>query len=102
MAQEWAIRIGEHETQIQDLPVAVLADISKRTEVSWLMLQAAPLVDLTAAQALLKHVCTQEGAEVPQNLTGRTLARYFVQVEDSPNGDVHTSPAPSPADGVGE
>lgn len=80
--QVWAVKHAGRETQIRDLPVGVLADIAKKTEVSWLVIQVAPLMDVTVAEAVLRAVCDLHGDPIPDGLTGRTIMDYFVQVDD--------------------
>ncbi len=78
----WAVRIAGQEMQIRDLPVGVLAQIAKKTDQTWLLTQAAPLLDLFVAQEVLEAVCTHLGVAAPDGLTGRNIHDYFVQVDD--------------------
>jgi hypothetical protein len=78
----WAVRIADQEFQIRDLPVGVLATIAKNREQTWLLTQAAPLLNLFVAQDVLEAVCAHLGVPAPDGLTGRNITDYFVQVED--------------------
>lgn len=78
----WAVRIADQEFQIRDLPVGVLATIAKNTDQTWLLTQAAPLLNLFVAIEVIEAVCAQLGVPVPDPLTGRNITDYFVQVED--------------------
>ena len=80
--QVWAVRYADRDTQIRDLPVGVIADIAKKTEVSWLLVQAAPLMDANVAQELVTAACKHNGIEPPAGLTGRQIIDLFVQVDD--------------------
>lgn len=78
----WAVRVAGQEIQIRDLPVGVLAEIAKSTDQTWLLTQAAPLLNLFVAQDVLEACCKHLGVPVPDGLTGRTITDYFVQVDD--------------------
>jgi hypothetical protein len=80
--QVWAVRYADRDTQIRDLPVGVIADIAKRTDVSWLLVQAAPLMDANVAQELVAAACQHNHIEPPVGLTGRQIIDLFVQVDD--------------------
>jgi len=78
----WAVRIADQEFQIRDLPVGVLASIAKNTDQTWLLTQAAPLLNLFVAIEVLEAVCAHLEVPVPDPLTGRNITDYFVQVPD--------------------
>lgn len=78
----WAVRVAGQEMQIRDLPVGVLANISKSTDQTWVITQAYPLLDLFVAQEVLEAVCAHLGVPAPDGLTGRNITDYFVQVTD--------------------
>ena len=78
----WAVRVAGQEMQIRDLPVGVLAQIAKKTDQTWIITQAAPLLDLFVAQEVLEAACAQLGVPAPDGLTGRNITDYFVQVAD--------------------
>jgi hypothetical protein len=78
----WAVRVADREFQVRDLPVGVLADIAKKTETSWLLVQAAPLMDANCGLMVLEAVCVALGVDMPQGLTGRTILDFFEQVDD--------------------
>lgn len=80
--QVWAVRCADRDVQIRDLPVGVLADIAKKYEVSWLLVQATPLMDAEVATAVVEAAHNLVGVQHPENLTGRTLMDCFVRVDD--------------------
>lgn len=78
----WAVRVADQEIQIRDLPVGVLAQISKETDQSWILTQAAPLLNLEVAEKVIEAACQELGIDKPEKLTARTVQDFFVQVDD--------------------
>lgn len=80
--QVWAVRYADRETQIRDLPVGVIAEIAKKNDQSWVIVQAAPLLDLFIANDVFEAMCNKWGVDIPKDMTARELTGYFVQVDD--------------------
>lgn len=80
--QVWAVRYADRETQIRDLPVGVIAEIAKKNDQSWVIVQAAPLLDLFIANDVFEAMCNKWGVDIPEDMTARELTGYFVQVDD--------------------
>jgi len=80
--QVWAVRYAGQEMQVRDLPAGVIADIAKKNDQSWVIVQAAPLLDLFVASDVLDAVCKRFDIEVPEDMTARELTACFVQVDD--------------------
>lgn len=74
----WQVRVGDTDIALRDLPVGLL----ERVKPAWSALVAAPLVDLDAAEALLRAAHLHAGVAVPRNMSTRALLAAYTTTED--------------------
>lgn len=86
-----AVTLNGKTIAIQDLPLEVIGDISRETNLSHIVWWDFPLSHAGVTLAIIRHAATYLGEEPPKRITMRNVMDYFTTVPD----DVPPYEAPS-------
>lgn len=80
----WELRLPDAAIELRDLPVELIAEVSRSTEVPWPLVIGRPCDDLRVANLLVGVTARYLGVSPPANLeaTDETLVDLFVDVSD--------------------
>lgn len=80
----WELRLPDAAIELRDLPLDVIADVARLTEVSWPLVIGRPCDDLRVANLLVGAAANYLGVSPPagSEMTDETLVDLFVDVSD--------------------
>lgn len=82
--QVWAVRVGEKQMLVADLPIRVMESICTETDTNYGWVCAFPFADLRVAERVIFQVAKILEVDAPDfdKLATRELDKFFVAVAD--------------------